>query len=519
MTNGATHDCRFRIACIVVAAAMMTIGVPTAGRAQSNDDVLRISPDAAVSLAFANNLELESARRSPEIADLDVRAAEGVWRPFVGATLGQGRTDSPASSSFDQALGVLTDSEVSSEVTMSQRLPWGTSYELGWSSLRRSSNSLLNRYEPELNTTATARVTQPLLRGLSIDAARADRARSRQGRDRAGYAFDGTRSALKREVLYAYWQWVYARELRDVAKEALGLARDLLDGNRQRVAARAMAATDVIEAEAEVARRDEAVIVAEKDVAVSEDRLRLLIMNPQNAQYHAPLEPTDVADPDAAAGGDPVARALATRSDIRILKSAIDTSAVYIRQRLNEALPDVSVSAAFSAQAAGGTELLRAGGIGSPVTGALEHGFGRVLEDLGQLRYPGWSTQLSVGYPIGAAVARANAARAEVERRQHELSLAALEQRVEIEVRTAQREVQTNEKRLESTATAVSLAERRLSGEQEKFLVGLSTSFFVFQAQRDLASARVARLGAELDRRLSLADLEAIQSVPLTPIR
>jgi outer membrane protein TolC len=324
---------------------------------------------------------------------------------------------------------------------------------------------------------------------------------------------------LKREVLYAYWQWVYARELRDVAKEALGLARDLLDGNRQRVAARAMAATDVIEAEAEVARRDEAVIVAEKDVAVSEDRLRLLIMNPQNAQYHAPLEPTDVADPDAAAGGDPVARALATRSDIRILKSAIDTSAVYIRQRLNEALPDVSVSAAFSAQAAGGTELLRAGGIGSPVTGALEHGFGRVLEDLGQLRYPGWSTQLSVGYPIGAAVARANAARAEVERRQHELSLAALEQRVEIEVRTAQREVQTNEKRLESTATAVSLAERRLSGEQEKFLVGLSTSFFVFQAQRDLASARVARLGAELDRRLSLADLEAIQSVPLTPIR
>ena len=66
---------------------------------------------------------------------------------------------------------------------------------------------------------------------------------------------------------------------------------------------------------------------------------------------------------------------------------------------------------------------------------------------------------------------------------------------------------------------AVSLAERRLSGEQEKFLVGLSTSFFVFQAQRDLASARVARLGAELDRRLSLADLEAIQSVPLTPIR
>ena len=70
-----------------------------------------------------------------------------------------------------------------------------------------------------------------------------------------------------------------------------------------------------------------------------------------------------------------------------------------------------------------------------------------------------------------------------------------------------------------SDATAVALAERRLAAEEEKFLVGLSTSFFVFQAQRDLASARVARLGAVLDRRLSLADLEAVQAAPLTPIR
>jgi outer membrane protein TolC len=173
----------------------------------------------------------------------------------------------------------------------------------------------------------------------------------------------------------------------------------------------------------------------------------------------------------------------------------------------------------LSARAAGGLELIRDGGIGAPVTGALEHGFGRVLEDLGQLRYPGWSMELTIGYPIGAAVAKANAARAQVRKRQDELALAALEQRVATEVRAAQREVETNGKRLDSTAIAVSLAEKRLAAEQEKFLVGLSTSFFVFQAQRDLASARVARLGAVLDRRLSIADMEAVQSGPLTPIR
>src|SRR5690606_33272847 len=140
----------------------------------------------------------------------------------------------------------LSDRQVTSDVTVSQRLPWGASYEVGWSSVRRSNNSVLNRFQPELNAAVSGRVAQPLLRGFAIDAARAEHARSLQARDRAGFALDGTVATLRREVLHAYWQWVYARGIRDVATEALTLARALLDGHRERDAARAMAATDVI---------------------------------------------------------------------------------------------------------------------------------------------------------------------------------------------------------------------------------------------------------------------------------
>jgi outer membrane protein TolC len=519
MTCRSARDLRCGVRCLAIGAALM-IGPPSDSGAQSKEPPLRLSPESAVSLALANNLNLESARRTPEIADFTVRAAESVWAPGIVATLGQGRADSPASTSLDPTGGVLTDRQVSSDVSLSQQLPWGASYDVGWSSLRRANSSLLNRFQPELNAAATARLTQPLLRGFAIDAARADRARSLQTRARAGFELDGTVAALKREVLYAYWQWVYAREFRGVAKEAQALAQTLLDGNRERVAARAMAATDVIEAEAEVARRDEAVIIAEKNVANAEDRLRLLILNPRAPDYDTPLEPADVAAVETVTAGlAPVARALAERSDLKLLRSEVETNGLNVRQLRNEALPDINVSAGFSATAVGGTELIREAGIGTPVVGSLERGYGHVLGDLGQLRYPGWSAQVSVGYPVGAVVAKANAARAQVEKRQTELSLAALEQQVATELRTAQREVETNEVRLQSTATAVLLAERRLAAEQEKFLVGLSTSFFVFQAQRDLASARVARLGAVLDRRLSIVDLEAVQSTPLTPIR
>ena len=44
------------------------------------------------------------------------------------------------------------------------------------------------------------------------------------------------------------------------------------------------------DAEAEVARRDEAVIVAAKNVANAEDRLRLLVLNVRAPEYHRPLE-------------------------------------------------------------------------------------------------------------------------------------------------------------------------------------------------------------------------------------
>ena len=270
MTSRSTRDLWSGVRCIAVGVAMM-ICLPSESGAQSNEAPLRLSPESAVSLALANNLNLESARRSPEIAEFNVQAAEGVWTPAIVATLGQGRADSPASTSFDRTLGVLTDRQVSSDVSLNQRLPWGASYEVGWSSLRRANNSLLNRFQPELNAAATARITQPLLRGFAIDPARADRARSLQSATERNSSWTYF-AALKREVLYASWQWVYTRELRAVARDALALAQALLDGNRERVAARAMAATDVIEAEAEVARRDEAVIIAGKNVANAEDQ-------------------------------------------------------------------------------------------------------------------------------------------------------------------------------------------------------------------------------------------------------
>ena len=68
-----------------------------------------------------------------------------------------------------------------------------------------------------------------------------------------------------------------------------------------------------------------------------------------------------------------------------------------------------------------------------------------------------------------------------------------------------------NAKRIETTRAARELAEQRLDAERKRFEVGMSTSFLVIQAQRDLAQAKTNELSAVLAYDLALVDFEALQ--------
>ena len=83
------------------------------------------------------------------------------------------------------------------------------------------------------------------------------------------------------------------------------------------------------------------------------------------------------------------------------------------------------------------------------------------------------------------------------------------------QVREAARGVNTNLKRVEATRKARELAERRLEAEEKRFTVGLSSTFELVQAQRDLARARQAELNATIDYNRSLVDFETVQTSPI----
>jgi outer membrane protein TolC len=127
---------------------------------------------------------------------------------------------------------------------------------------------------------------------------------------------------------------------------------------------------------------------------------------------------------------------------------------------------------------------------------------------------PTWNFSANFSYPIGSSTADANLARARVQQQQTIAQQRQLELQIATEVTNAALLVDSNRERLQAAQVARDFAEKRLDAEQSRFEVGLSTNFFVVQAQRDLRDAQNAELRALLDYRRAQVDFERVQEIP-----
>jgi outer membrane protein TolC len=264
-----------------------------------------------------------------------------------------------------------------------------------------------------------------------------------------------------------------------------------------------------------VAADEEALIIAETSVKQTEDKLRLLIFDPTDrAAWNVPIEPID-SPPLATATLDverAVTTALRDRADLIRTKKEIESTGISLDFAGNQRLPDLRLNASYAASGLGGTQLVRSGGFPGTIVGPGDvTSFGSVLNQLFTSTYPTWSVSLNVSYPLGQSAAEANYSRLQLERAQASDRLKSAEGRAIQEVRSAAWNVDMNAKRIDTTRAARELADQRLDAERKRFEVGMSTSFLVIQAQRDLAQAKTNEVAAVLAYDLSLVDFEAVQ--------
>ncbi|HLG58979.1 MAG TPA: TolC family protein [Vicinamibacterales bacterium] len=487
--------------------------------------VRRLTADDAVKLAVENNLGIQISRFDPRIQDLNVLGARGLWSPSFTSTLQTNSIQRPSANIFTGSQETNFKQEsVTSNFGLQQTLPWGGVYDLGWDSSRTDSNQGGNTFRPQLNSSLSLNYQQPLLRGWSIDNIRQQLQVSLKNREIADVGLRQTLASTTRTVRNSYWNLAYAVASLAVQQQSLDLAQESLRNTRARVEIGTTPPIDIVEAESEVAAREEAVIVAQASIATAEDTLRALVFDPAMPDFWTirieptelpPFQPT-IVDVDGA-----VRNALERRTDLQQTVKSMEATDVNIRFFRNQTLPDVTANLNYGLAALGGTRLPSSGGFpGLPVdptlpTGPLEKGYPSVLRDLLGLNSPSWTASLNITYPIGASQADANLARARLQHSQAQTQLKNQQMQVGTQVRLQARNVTTNQQRVQSTRASRGLAERRLDAEQRKFQAGTSTSFLVFQAQRDLSQARNNELRAILDYNQSVVDFETVQEIPL----
>ena len=496
----------------------MVLGVGAAASAQTAA-AGRLTIEEAVRLALENNLGVRAARIDPQIQDLSVAQAHAAWYPTLTSTLQGASTDSPSNSFLSGAQGPKTsDARLNTNVGVGQALRWGGRYNVGWDSVRSTTTNIFSNFSPQVRSSLALTYTQPLLRGFSIDTSRQQVLLSEKNREIADVTLREAIAVTARAVRHAYWDLAFAIAALDVQRQSLELAQQSLRDTRARIEIGTTPPIDQVEAEAEVAQREEAVILGEAQIATTEDALRALVYDPSSPDFWTrriepaelpPFTPTRI-DVDAA-----MRAALDRRSDIQQSRKNLEAADINLRFFRNETLPDVTASFDYGLTGLGGTQFLRGAGFPGPIIGQTQRGFGTVLGDLFSNDFPNWTASLSVSYPIGATPQAANVARARLQYTQQQTQLRNAEVQAMAQVREAGRQVLTNQRRVEITMVSRQLAERRLDAEERKLAAGTSTSFFVFQAQRDLAQARNNEVRAILDYQRSIVDFETVQEAPL----
>jgi outer membrane protein TolC len=498
------------------AAAQAPAAVQAPAQARPTEAIQLTLADA-VERAVEHNPDLAIVKLDTEADAARVGESRGAFIPVFSTQFARTRTVTPPTTALVGDAG-LDERDWFSSTGVRQRVPWGAgTWSVSWDAARTTTNNPFTSYDPYLASGLQLAYSQPLLRDRKIDESRAQYVIAKRNQTTSELKFRESAVQTVAAVKEAYWTLEAAIANVGVQQRSLELAQELARQNRIRVDSGQTPPLDLVQSEAEIATRRQNLIQAKTTAEDAEDALRRLIMDPADEGFwNAHLDPTEpppqvqpAPDVDAAVG-----KALSERSDLARARQDLDNATTTVELSRNQTLPDIRVEASYQGNGLSGHQLVRTGPFPGIVTGAQNSSFASAFGQAFGTDYPNWSLGVRVSYPLGRSYEEASLARAQVERRQADERIASLRLDAAESVRRAGRQVRSTAERVDAARAGATLAEQRYNDEQRRYDVGLSTTFLVTQAQRDLLQAQVDLLQSTLDHQSALVIFEAVQQAP-----
>ncbi len=434
-----------------------TVG-PTPGAAT-------VSLGEAVATALQQNFNLLSAADSVTTSRMNENVARAQFYPKIVPSYGQ--------SAFGPSVGV----------DLRQKLPW-TGASLSAEAAFRSATEGNQVFPRTSNARLT--LTQPILRGLGPNAAHYDLRNSQRGRESQERNFELARQRIAIQATTAFYQVILQRQLLAVARQSLKRSESLLKASEARLQVGLVSKLDVFRAELQASQAQESMVRAETSLENALESFRSIL----GLAATEPVEPEAVDLPDIGAP-EPVepievlvARGKESRIDLTESRDQVEDARRTASLAKQNLLPQLDVNVSMS-----------------------QFGFGNSFGsawDAGDRRF---SMFLSGSYPLERSSAAAQKAEADLVLEGRRRGLRQQHLQIELEVRSAARELERLAKSIELQKKAVDIAEQQRQLATLRYQRGLASNFDVVDAEGSLVVARGALVGLLTSHRIARYEL------------
>lgn len=448
----------------------------------------KINLEEAIRRALDKNFAIKISGYSSSISQANLLEAWGKFDPVINGRYDYSESFSPAllDGSGNRPAPSFSKSD-SASLSLDGLLPWGMTYQLG--TTMGNSRGTFNLMADNYDTFAGISGRQPLLRGGGFGAALASIRIAQVNRNISQWAFRQNVIFTITSVISAYHNLNLANANLVSAQNSRKLALQLVEENRKRFSVGAMSEYDVTFAESRAASRDEVILIAENQVRQAENALKQLIMDdrtPDLLNLHFAIEPPPPSPIVMVEPAVDFRTALEKRPDYQQVKLGLQRSSINTRLQRNQALPRVDL-------------------VGSYGYNGYDTDLGVSRQQLKDEDYRAYSWGVVVSVPLTFTSERGRYRAAKLAERQAETDLARTEQNIVVAVGNAANQIETAQKRVQTTRRARELAQYTLDAETKRLRAGTSTSFQVANQQELFSSAELAEARARADYAVALA--------------
>ena len=471
-----------------------------------------ISLEEVIQLTVQNNLNIKIVEYDQDIARYGIGAAYGIFDPTLYMSYERRESEEKNLSSLNMGpitipgygtieLGsssppVVHNTEKVFVASLSQLLPTGAVLSLSYNATRfQTNNQSVLAMNPYYSNRATLSAKQPLLRNAGSFVTKSGIYISQITQQITDDVHQGVVIDILAQSIKTYWDLVFAVYNYEVHKVSLQQAEELLRTNRIKYEAGVLPATDVLQAEAQVAARQDQIILAEKIIYDLSDALKKIMnISRTSNEWQLTLVPRDTlltfekqpVDEEKA-----LVNAALFRPDYAALQKEREINDIQKRVAKNQVFPELNIYGAYG------------------FSGTDNH-YSSSIDELETLDYNNWQAGIEFIFPILNRKARNELKQAESLAEKTDTRLSDLEQTIRLDVRNAIRRVRTNLDRIPITRKRVEFETAKLNDEQRRYEVGVATIQDVLQFQTDLANARALYLRAITNYLQSLVELQQV---------